>query len=53
MGKRWDEARRLFVAGDASWPYPVRNLGYEEVGEIVAIGAGVERLREGQRVYGT
>ena len=53
MGKRWDEARRLFVEGEASWPYPVRNLGYEEVGEVAAIGAGVEDVRVGQRVFGT
>jgi threonine dehydrogenase-like Zn-dependent dehydrogenase len=54
MHRQWDEARRLFVDADApSWPYPVRNLGYEEVGEIVAIGAGIDDLRPGDRVYGT
>ena len=53
MGKRWDEARRLFVEGEASWPYPVANLGYEEVGEIVELGGAVAGLRVGQRVYGT
>jgi threonine dehydrogenase-like Zn-dependent dehydrogenase len=53
MGKHWDEAQRLFVEGEASWPYPVRNLGYEEVGEIAEVGAGVSDLRVGQRVYGT
>ena len=35
MDRRFDEATRLFVPGDApSWPYPVRTLGYEEVGEM-------------------
>lgn len=54
MNRRWDEARRLFVAAEApSWPYPVRNLGYEEVGEIVEVGRGVADLRPGQRVFGT
>ena len=53
MGKRWDEARRLFVEGEASWQYPVRNLGYEEIGEIVELGAGVTDLRVGGKVYGT
>ncbi|MBV8686617.1 MAG: zinc-binding dehydrogenase [Alphaproteobacteria bacterium] len=54
MHRQWDEARRLFVeAGAPSWPYPVRNLGYEEVGEIVEAGRGVRDLRPGQRVYGT
>ncbi|TSD89974.1 zinc-binding dehydrogenase [Mycobacterium sp. KBS0706] len=54
MAKRWDEASRLFRAADApSWNYPVRNLGYEESGEIVEVGSGVADLRPGQRVYGT
>jgi threonine dehydrogenase-like Zn-dependent dehydrogenase len=54
MHRRWDEARRLFVEAEApSWPYPVRNLGYEEVGEIIEVGRGVADLRPGQRVYGT
>ena len=54
MHRRFDEATRLFGPPDApSWPYPVRNLGYEEVGEIVAIGRGAEDLRIGQRVFGT
>ncbi|MFE0758801.1 zinc-binding dehydrogenase [Inquilinus sp. NPDC058860] len=54
MAKRWDEASRLFRAADApSWDYPVRNLGYEEAGEIVEVGDGVTDLRPGQRVYGT
>jgi threonine dehydrogenase-like Zn-dependent dehydrogenase len=54
MHRRWDEARRLFVEAEApSWPYPVRNLGYEEVGEIVEVGRGVADLRPGQRVFGT
>jgi threonine dehydrogenase-like Zn-dependent dehydrogenase len=54
MHRRWDEARRLFVAADSpSWPYPVRNLGYEEVGEIVELGSNVAGMRVGQRLYGT
>jgi threonine dehydrogenase-like Zn-dependent dehydrogenase len=54
MARRWDEERRLFVDGEApSWPYPVRNLGYEEVGEIVETGTAVADLRSGMRVYGT
>ena len=54
MKRRWDEERRLFVAADApSWPYPVRNLGYEEVGEIVEIGSEVAGLQPGHRIYGT
>jgi threonine dehydrogenase-like Zn-dependent dehydrogenase len=54
MHRRWDEARRLFVDSDGpSWPYPVRNLGYEEVGEIIEIGSAVDGLAAGQRAYGT
>jgi threonine dehydrogenase-like Zn-dependent dehydrogenase len=54
MHRRFDEARRLFVDAEGpSWPWPVRNLGYEEAGEIVEIGPGVEGLRVGQRLYGT
>jgi threonine dehydrogenase-like Zn-dependent dehydrogenase len=54
MHRRFDEASRLFLAAEApSWPYPVRNLGYEEVGEIVEIGADVTDLAVGDRVFGT
>ena len=52
MHRRFDEASRLFVADETpSWPYPVRNLGYEEVGEIVESRA--EDLPVGARVFGT
>jgi len=54
MSKRWDEVRRLFSPSlDPSWTFPVRNLGYEEVGEIIAVGEGVDDLRVGQHVFGT
>jgi 2-desacetyl-2-hydroxyethyl bacteriochlorophyllide A dehydrogenase len=54
MNRRWDEARRLFVeASEPSWTFPVRNLGYEEVGEIVEIGSEIGDLRVGQRLFGT
>ncbi|MCA1654075.1 MAG: zinc-binding dehydrogenase [Sphingomicrobium sp.] len=54
MHRRFDEQSRLFETSDApSWPYPVRNLGYEEVGEIVEVGGGIDDLRFGQRVFGT
>lgn len=52
--KRWDAERRLFVRNDAGKPkYPVTNLGYEEVGEIVELGADVHDLAVGDRVCGT
>ena len=54
MNQRWDEPRRLFLDDPTpSWTYPVRNLGYEEVGEIVERGSAITDLRLGQRVYGT
>lgn len=54
MHRRFDEASRLFLPAEApSWPYPVRNLGYEEVGEIIEVGAGVSEVKVGQRLYGT
>lgn len=54
MHRQWNEQRRLFVAAESpSWPYPIRNLGYEECGEIVEVGSGVTELQPGQRVFGT
>ena len=54
LDKRFDEARRLFVADEGpSWPYPVRTLGYEEVGEIVELGSSVRDVGLGDRVFGT
>lgn len=54
MHRRWDEQRRLFVDAEGpSWPYPVRNLGYEESGEIVEVGGAVDDLEPGQRLFGT
>jgi 2-desacetyl-2-hydroxyethyl bacteriochlorophyllide A dehydrogenase len=54
MNKQWDSDARMFRAGgQPSWTFPVRNLGYEEVGEIVEIGSSVEGLEIGQRVFGT
>lgn len=54
MNRRWDETARLFVAStEPSWRYPVRNLGYEEAGEIVEVGTAVTGVRAGQRVFGT
>ena len=54
MKRNWDARTRLFTeAAEPSWPYPVRNLGYEEVGEIVEVGSAVEDLHPGQCVFGT
>ncbi|MGH8240728.1 MAG: zinc-dependent alcohol dehydrogenase, partial [Steroidobacteraceae bacterium] len=54
MNRRWDPLTRLFVnADDPSWPYPVANLGYEEVGEVIEVGSAVDDVRAGQRTFGT
>jgi 2-desacetyl-2-hydroxyethyl bacteriochlorophyllide A dehydrogenase len=54
MHSRFDEAQRLFLPAEApSWPYPVRNLGYEEVGEIVEVASDVADLKPGDRLFGT
>ena len=52
MHRRFDERTRLFVSDEGpSWPYPVRTLGYEEVGEIVDSRA--DDLPVGAHVFGT
>lgn len=54
MHKHWDENARVFVpSDDASWKFPVRNLGYEEVGEIIEIGSDVTDVPIGAHVFGT
>lgn len=53
MNRQWDVATRVFRDGEPSWSFPVRNLGYEEAGEIVETGAAVTRVRIGDRVFGT
>lgn len=53
LHKRWDKDRRLFIADERAQPeYPLTGWGYEEVGEIVEVGASVDDLAVGQRVYG-
>ena len=53
MDRRFDEERRLFVPGEPSWGYPVRTLGYEEVGEVVDVARDVGDVAIGSRVFGT
>ncbi|MCI0475325.1 MAG: hypothetical protein L0Y55_03705 [Anaerolineales bacterium] len=53
MNKRWDEATRLYIESDApSWTYPVSNIGYEKVGKIAQVGAGVNDIPLGTFVFG-
>ncbi len=54
LHKRWEAEQRLFQASDApSLAYPVRNMGYEEVGRVVELGPGVVIPAVGDLVYGT
>lgn len=54
MNRQWDLANRVFRDAETpSWSFPVRNLGYEEAGEIVEAGAAVTRVKVGDRVFGT
>lgn len=54
LSKRWDEKQRLFVpAEQGTYTYPVTNLGYEEVGEVVEVGSAVSEVALGAHVFGT
>ncbi|MEO5920483.1 MAG: zinc-binding alcohol dehydrogenase, partial [Pseudolysinimonas sp.] len=53
LAKRWDDELRLFVDGAATLGYPLDGWGYEEVGEIVELGAKAQGLKVGDRVWGT
>lgn len=51
--KRWDPDRRLFLSSGApGQSYPLQGFGYEEVGEVIEIGAAVQSIRPGDLVYG-
>jgi threonine dehydrogenase-like Zn-dependent dehydrogenase len=52
MSRSWDAEARVFRDGPPAWGFPVRNLGYEEVGRIEETGPGVTRVRAGQVVFG-
>jgi 2-desacetyl-2-hydroxyethyl bacteriochlorophyllide A dehydrogenase len=54
LSKRWDVEKRLFTPeSDATFSYPVMNLGYEEVGEVIEVGANVTDIPLGTHVFGT
>lgn len=54
VDKTWDPRRKLFTDSQGSAAgYPIRNWGYEEVGEVVEIAPDVESVREGDVVFGT
>jgi threonine dehydrogenase-like Zn-dependent dehydrogenase len=54
LSKQWDLSRRLFVPGEeASLTYPIRNWGYEESGEVIDVGAEIDDIKPGMRLFGT
>ena len=53
LSKRWDDDRRLFLAGDVSLRHPIEGWGYEEVGEVAEVGSEVTEARPGEVVWGT
>ncbi len=52
LAKQWDASTRQFAEGAPRWSYPLQDWGYEQVGEVVAVGRGVERVRPGDLVWG-
>jgi 2-desacetyl-2-hydroxyethyl bacteriochlorophyllide A dehydrogenase len=53
LAKRWEPERLLFIEGETTLEYPVEGWGYEEVGEVVEVGAEVSAIKLGEVVYGT
>jgi len=54
LHKRWDPARKLFLPeADTSLTYPIRSLGYEEVGEIIEVGSAIKDIPVGAHLFGT
>jgi threonine dehydrogenase-like Zn-dependent dehydrogenase len=54
MNRQWDAEHRVFRdSATPSWTFPVRNLGYEETGEIVEVGSAVTLVKPGDRIFGT
>jgi 2-desacetyl-2-hydroxyethyl bacteriochlorophyllide A dehydrogenase len=53
LQQSWDADHRLFKPGANSLEYPVLNWGYEEVGEVIEVGAEAVALPIGTTVFGT
>ncbi|SHJ84503.1 2-desacetyl-2-hydroxyethyl bacteriochlorophyllide A dehydrogenase [Geosporobacter subterraneus DSM 17957] len=54
LSKKWDTANRIFEKeAETSWSYPLKQWGYEEVGEIVEIGSEVKEVAVGDVIFGT
>ena len=53
LTRGWDDRLRLFSASSGQPPFPVLQVGYEEVGEVVEIAGTPETIGIGDRVWGT
>lgn len=53
LHKQWDNERRLFVPADSpSLAYPLTGWGYEEIGEVIEVGAAVTGVKVGDKIHG-
>lgn len=52
LSNRWDGDRRLFVAGEPTYSYPLDGWGYEEVGRVTELGSDVDSQLLGKLVWG-
>lgn len=51
--KRFDTERRLFVDNQPGLAYPLKGVGYEQMGEVVEVGPEVTKVQIGQRIWGS
>ncbi len=53
MKRAWDPQRRLFSPAEGGLTYPVRDWGYEQVGEITEVGGTITAPRRGDILWGS
>jgi threonine dehydrogenase-like Zn-dependent dehydrogenase len=53
LNKTFDPSTRLFETVADKSPYPLEGWGYEQAGEVVALGAGVTQVGLGDRLWGS
>lgn len=54
LNKQWNPATKMFLPDQQpTFQYPVRNLGYEEVGQVIEVGAEITDIAPGATVFGT
>lgn len=54
LNKKWDVNNRIFEKElETSWTFPLKQWGYEEVGEVIETGSAVTRVQVGDIIFGT